>query len=408
MIKKLLLLTIVCTAYFTQLHAQYLLGISNSNYAGTNGVFMNPIFDSRLAASILPELCHFDAHLTNNYLKIGSVRKFVNQKIDELDAGEKFSFNSPYVEQRLNGKPKMFSAGAELRGPALMIRMSPKHSFALTTRSRASYQGYDISEDLARMLTYGTNTRAFQNVLNSNSGFTYMRNSFAEAGLTYGRTILQSKAHFLKGGFTLKRIIGIYSAYAFNNDFDYTIKEKPDGDDFLQVDNLDASYGYSSATPQFFDRNVFRNLGKGTWGFDLGFTYEFRPKHEDYRYTMDGKERWDGKENKYLLKAAIALVDIGNVTYNDPGLREYRIKRTAFTIDPQQFTEADPDELDEVLINAFNPELQKRATYKSGLPTALNLNLDYRIANKLYLNATWVQSMKSHDKIAMRSNSSLL
>jgi outer membrane protein OmpA-like peptidoglycan-associated protein len=405
MIKKLQLLTLFCLAYFTQANAQYLLGISNSNYAGTNGVFMNPssIADSRHGFYL--NFATFDAHLTNNYAQIGPIRKFLDQKVEELNEGEKFTLDSPYLEQRLDGKPKMFSAGADLRGPSLMIKMSPKHSFAITTRSRLSVQGYDISEDLARLLTYGADNSALQNVANNNSGFTYMRNSFAEVGLTYGRSIIESNAHYLKGGFTLKRLIGIYSAYAFNDDFDYSLRKDPDGEVYVQVENLDARYGYTSGSPVYFDRNVLNKWGKGSWGFDLGFTYEFRPKFADYRYTMDGKERGDGKENKYMFKVAMALVDIGNVKYTNPDLREYRIKRNNFRFDSETLSLDNASDLDEVLFETFTPELQKRTTYLSGLPTALNVNLDYRMANKLYLNMTWIQSMKSTDKIAMRSNS---
>jgi outer membrane protein OmpA-like peptidoglycan-associated protein len=405
MIKFSLVLILFCLYYTTQTKAQYLLGISNSNYAGTNSIFMNPssIADSRQGFYL--NLATFDTHLTNNYLKIGSVRKFVEQKIDEIGEEEKFTLNSPYVEQKLDGKPKMFSAGAELRGPSLMIRMSSKHSFALTTRSRTYLQGFNISENLARLLTYGAGNTTMQNKLNTNSGFTYMQNSFAEAGLSYGHNIIESNEHFLKGGFTLKRVSGIYSAYAMTNDFDYTVKEDANGSNYIQVDNIDARYGYTSDKAQFFNKSVLNNLGKGSWGFDLGITYEYRPKFADYRYTMNGKERWDGRKNKYMYKVALALVDVGNVNFTHPGAQEFRIKKTDFSFDPQVFSFSAGGQLNEAIYETFDPQLQKTTTYKSGLPTALNLNIDYRIASKLYLNLTWIQSLRNTDKISMQANS---
>jgi outer membrane protein OmpA-like peptidoglycan-associated protein len=386
--------------YFTQAKAQYLLGISNSNYAGTNGVFMNPssIADSRLGFHL--NLFTVGTHLSNDYLLINSVPKLVR----EIRSGE-FSLNSSNVVEQLNGKPKTFNLQGEVRGPSLMIQMSPKHSFALTTRSRASLQGFNVSENFIRLIKAGPEEAVLANKLNSDIGFNFLTNSFAEVGLTYGRSIISSQDHFLKGGFTLKRVMGIYSAYAFSNDFDYTIREKEDGGEILEVDNMDASYGYSSGDPTLFTRNIFSNFGKGTWGLDFGLTYEYRPKHAEYRYTMDGKERWDSRENKYLYKFGIALVDIGNVKYTDPTLREYIIKRKDFVIDTDDFSEASAEELDEVISRSLSAELQKRDRYTSGLPTALHINMDYRMASKLYLNFTWVQSMRSRDQIAMRSNS---
>ena len=45
--------------------------------------------------------------------------------------------------------------------------------------------------------------------------------------------------------------------------------------------------------------------------------------------------------------------------------------------------------------------------FKTNLPTAFNLNFDYKIISKFYVNLNWYQSMRKKSKTGMRQQSSL-
>jgi hypothetical protein len=70
--KKILTFLVLSILLNWQVKAQHLLGISNSNYAGTNGLYLNPssIADSRLGFYL--NVVSFDAHATNTYARYPS------------------------------------------------------------------------------------------------------------------------------------------------------------------------------------------------------------------------------------------------------------------------------------------------------------------------------------------------
>lgn len=404
MFKKLLFIATSAVLLTQYSQAQQLLGIANSNYAGTNGIYMNPssIADSRHGFYF--NLFTFDGMLTNNYLR------YSGPNLAESLVNDDFGKDNEYLQERLNGKPKMFAAGAEVRLPSFMLKLSPKHSFAVASRFRTSIQGNNIAEDIFKVIKYGAGSEAMQNVYN-NSHFNFNVNSFLETGITYGRVLIDQDKHFIKGGVTVKRLTGVYSAHLINKELGYTIKEDAEGNPMLEIQRLNMQMGYSRGNfeidPQetLFNRNA---PGKG-WGMDIGFTYEYRPDIEDYRYTMDGKERLDNRKNKYKYRVGVALMDMGGIKYNDSGLsRSYNISRQNVVISAEDIENSNIDDIDELLIDVLDIKPSEQSSFfRSGLPTALHLNLDYRIADRLYVNTTILQGLRGRHGLGMRQNAML-
>lgn len=46
-----------------------------------------------------------------------------------------------------------------------------------------------------------------------------------------------------------------------------------------------------------------------------------------------------------------------------------------------------------------------KTTFQSGLPTALNLNVDYNIVSRFYVNATWIHSLRGKYAVSMHQPS---
>jgi outer membrane protein OmpA-like peptidoglycan-associated protein len=414
MLKKLLPVLMVSAMPLATLQAQQLLGISQSNYAGTNGIYANPssIADSRHGFYF--NFFTFDAHASNNYFRYNLPYPLYKWGQNNPNSDEGFVLEDKYVEERLNGKPKLFSAGLDFRGPSFMLKMSPKHSFAVSTRSRTFIQGNNISEDLARMIRQGFDESDLQNIPYRNQQFAMNVNSVAEVGLTYARTIWEQDKNFLKGGFTVKRLAGMYSAHVISRDLSFTVKEDAEENSYLDVQSLDLAAGYSRSEFELDDQEIIDALrlrktpGSG-WGLDLGFTYERRPDIDEYRYTMDGKDKLDNRKNKYKYRVAVALMDIGGVRYRDPRhVNAYDVRRTNIRLDGEELETSGGEDLAQILDEMLDVRPSERSnTLRSGLPTALNLNIDYHIYGKLYVNTALIHGLRGRNAIAMRHNSML-
>jgi outer membrane protein OmpA-like peptidoglycan-associated protein len=383
--------------------AQHLLGLSNSNYAGVNGIYLNPssIADSRFGFHL--NFFTVDGYFTNSHYQYSgpySLRKMARNNFE----GE-YGFKDEYITGRDNDRNKLGQFGGDARFfPSFMLKLSPRHSIALTGRTRFIGNVNNISDQLIDNIENGDKPD-YQNKPFNNSTGSLNVNVFAETGLTYARVILDNDQHFLKGGLTVKRLSGLYSAYAHLKALDYSINENADGDIKLRADNLDLQYGYSRTDFDDVEENeladalTFKAPGNG-WGFDVGLTYEFRPDIDKYRYTMDGKEKLDNRKNKYKYRVGVALMDLGGIKYAQAQhVRTYNIVRRNYDIPLDSLDGLDGGAMDKV----FNVQPGERGTsFKAGLPSALHLNFDYRLANKIYVNAAIIQNLRGKYAVGSR------
>jgi hypothetical protein len=146
--------------------------------------------------------------------------------------------------------------------------------------------------------------------------------------------------------------------------------------------------------------------GKG-WGMDLGFTYEFRPDVEQYKYKVDTILYLDNQKNKYKYRLGISLMDVGGVNYKSQYARSLSIDRQNVELAPRDLEEAENTaEYAAVLNQAFGIQpTDFKNSFRSGLPTTLNINLDTKVRGRLYVNTTLIQSLRGKGAAAMRQNS---
>ncbi len=116
------------------------------------------------------------------------------------------------------------------------------------------------------------------------------------------------------------------------------------------------------------------------------------------------------KPQKYKYRVSFNLTDIGGVRYQNPTLvSSVQINATDKFLNLKDFDAAGyTEEYAAVLNNALGVQPNDlKTSFRSGLPTAFNLNMDYQLASKLYLNALWVQNLRGTNTVAMRQNSLL-
>ncbi len=428
--KTILLALLVCFSYAVK--AQNWIGLSAGNRAGTNGIYLNPasIVDSRLGAYI--NLAGIGSNLYNNFISYTGPKSFLNAIRDSS-----LKLDNDNFSENLNGKDKVINFSNELRGPSFMVSLHPKHAIAFSTRNRMFLQAVDISQPIARMIRWGLDTasQGFQGPdglsleqLYSETRFGINVNNFTEFGFSYATVLVDNKEHFLKAGFTYKYLAGLYTLYLKN---DGGSGVKIDGTDSLTFENTNISYGYFNEAAYRNSNGDFNNfdmgrmfgsnrIGKG-FGLDLGVTYEFRPKHDDYRYTLDGKERWDKTVNKYLLRISATLMDLGRIRYsNQQYIQNNVIARnkvvTWGSIDTvaKIFENFDSipaghsvfSRFDNAVGTVFGFESQSNEIV-SKLPTAFNLQADVKIVNNVYANILWLQGLRKKGSIGARQFSML-
>ncbi|TGE13475.1 DUF5723 family protein [Hymenobacter elongatus] len=383
--------------------AQQLFNSTRSNYSGLTGASWNPatIADNRYFFQL--QVAAIDVHATNTAYRYTGAWSPQNTDAD-LDLGKEF------LTRRESDKAKMFSAGLNVRGPGLMLRLSPTQSIAISTRVRAAMQGNSVSESLIQNAVdeFKTRGRSADNTFNLNL------NAFAEYDVTYGRVVLDKSLHFLKAGVTAKRYLGFGAGYLRSSKTDYQIVDKTaaTGDTIVRINNLDAAFGYSN--PRAFDNidadQALKWLsGNGTsgggWGLDLGLVYEHRPNMGQYRYIdKKGVDRLDYSRNKYLYRVSVSVTDIGYIRYKDQAVAFNNIKTSNSGVSESDLDGIDEDNYEARLNKILRTQKQQKETqFTSGVPTALNIDVDYHVYKWIYANAAVSQGLRGTYAIGMRN-----
>lgn len=353
--KLLFAFTFFCLSF---VNAQSYFGFLNDNYAGVHSVLNNPanIVDSRYRADI--NLFSFSALATNDYY---GVKFFDLVKRD---------YNFEKEAKQYPNDSNNFLTNFDILGPSFMFNLNNKNSIALFTRARGISHLSNINGNTLNDVQDGNNASYQVN----NQNFSIASNSWGELGVSYARIIMDKGQHFLKGGFSAKYLVGVYSGYAKANNinmaFNYT--GNPNTSTYtssgsLEVGNLNSLDNFDNPTD---------NIGTG-FGADLGFTYEYRPDYQKYITTNnEGKTNYLKDQNKYKFKLGFSITDIGTINYNDATVSFYDVNTS--------YTEAQYNANSN--FNNLYTTINQTKSVKFKLPTAFHLNADWRMNKRFYLN----------------------
>lgn len=414
--------------------AQHWLGYANSSYAGTNGMYINPANMANNKYNFYMNLVGLNVNFHNDYIKLNTPyspwRVLTNKVADEyLDSNGTPRWEDSYLLENLNGKNKNFSFMTEVRGPSVLFTVGPKHTFAIGTRVRAAIQVLDLNENLARIMRWGTSptSAAFSGpdslsygALYGQNDFAINANVFAEYSFSYSTLVYENKSQAFKAGITVKRLTGLYSTYFQNKPGGGIVVHSPDSIGFvntsIQYAYVSENYYTANDADLSLSRILFKDkLGAG-WGFDLGFTYEYRPDYKNHRYTMDREKRYDRSAVKPKMKIGAALIDLGSINYNNSKWVGERVLPANATLDIgktdtlnrmfEDFGQETENYDGFARMNRYIDTLigfqAANNSFKSKLPSTLNLQFDYHIAKNFYVNATYIQSLRRKGQTGMR------
>lgn len=378
---------ILIALLFTKAQAQDFLGLQSSNYAGVVGAYTNPanIVDSRFKTDIVLGGLNFT--FDNNYF--GVKRKSLNFSGGNIFSDPSWNNNDPnspdYWKNNYqvtnNGKDKAVLLSTRITLPSFLITLNKKNAVAFTSSFRNYINIDGISQQLANIIhaefIYPT---VFLTRL-SNKNLSLQQMAWAEYGLSYARVIKEEGDHFIKAGFTAKLLQGVMASYLYIRDLQYELHQ----DTSMSFFNTDVSYGHSNNV-DFNNLNAYNFTSSPSAGFDIGAVYEWRPNYRRYKYDMDGKtDLWYKDKNKYFLKAALAVTDIGGIKFKKGNYSN------DFVADVNQYNLSNFEN-----INNFNDfDSLTRAdfgrkdvsnTFKVALPTAINLQVDVNPLKNIYVN----------------------
>ncbi len=411
-----------------QIYAQQWLGISGSNYAGTNSVYNNPanLADSRYKLYI--NLVGNDLFFANNYVGWNApysvLQLLTNTAAQEYrNSKNVIIFKNAYYDINKGGEPFHANLLDDLRGPSAMFTINDKHSVGFLTRVRTITNFNGVSEPLAELIRLGTDTLSLKNQPYNLSGMNLNINSYAEIGLSYGQVLKDEDEDFIKVGITIKRLIGIYSSHINIQEADFVIVDDPADlslppnrkKQILKINTLKADYGY---TTEGSYKNVNASFAWGLgnqsagsgWGVDLGIVYEYRPDNRKYIYRQKGVVKLDPSKNKYEFRIGISLLDIGGITYNNPNyVRNWQVDvaNKTFNSSDVSMVNGSDDAYKRINQNFGLDDLNGQNNFSTGLPSSFQINLDYHIQDKFYVNSLWVQGLRGSQSIGMKMPSSL-
>ncbi len=404
-----------------QTFSQQWLGISPSNYAGTYGIYTNPanVADSRY--KIYLNLAGVNVDIVNNYASwaapysiLGLVTNTVSSQYRAPNGS--ILYKNTYTKEALENKNTTAFLGTDLRGPSLMFTLEKaKMAVGLTSRGRIITNLNNTTTPVARTFVNGTIIPSIYGIPQNDNHFAANLNGYVEMGLTVGKIIREQDEHFLKVGFTLKRVNALLNLHYIGEDVDFTIDQVPNNPrkQTLFFENAVGTFGMTKSGAMqiagFSPNWLFGNAPAGIgYGLDIGFVYEYRPDYDKYDIRL--KDRWtmDGTKNKYLYKISMALLDFGQINYkSDPFVYQTDVVESDVPIQPGTFNKIDsPDKLYTQMNNAFGwTDINYRHQFKVPLPTVIATTFDYAFSERIFLNATWIQSIRNTKSIGMNQPS---
>ena len=354
--KKILLSLLGLIAY-EGMAQQSFIGLRTSTYGGTLSTISNPAH-ALWARPWDVNLVSIDANLGNNEMGMS------------LDLEKSFK---KFTDNLANSKAIDAGLKVDVLGPSFIARVNKKHAIGLVSRLRlmANTNGIDANVLQALIdskdMNLSSNLSSYKN-LNGISDMNVMANAFREIGAVWSYTVMNDGYNLLRVGAGVKLVQGtgsFYMGFKGANVNNFSLGKDAKGDPILHVNDAKAEVRSGGldvlGSPDLFATSA------STIGVDLGVIYE---------YSEDGCPNCDG-HIPYRFKVGVALLDLGKLSYqtNNKSYRYNLVNQDINLKDIQKSFDAIP-----------RPEELKGTSFSSSLPTTLNINLDYRFIDGLYLN----------------------
>jgi outer membrane protein OmpA-like peptidoglycan-associated protein len=444
--KNVLLLTILFVSCISNIFAQDFNGYRQSNYSGVSGADLNPAFlaDNRMAVDIT--LAGFSGTMYNNHLYYNPHQmphwwrgtfqtddngQYQDQaaadyathsdwgKITPSDSTEYYmSRNERMIFEfaNPNGKPRTLYYNHNVDILNFMVTLNPKMAFSFGVKQRTFFNIDHLAPELLLLAQNSLEYPDLWNLQLSDQLLNVSFNSWNEYNLGFGMVVMDEGEHFLKAGIKVKVLQGLGSAYLYTDEVNYELMNADTATNIQGHFN----YGYSKNIDDIIggtaEVSPFASASKLGLGLDLGVVYEWRPNWKDYKYDMDGETNlWRKDQNKYKIRAAFAINDIGGMRYEkSDNSRDFVVNITSIydlaafndTGDLQEFN----SNVDTLVSEGNGTFAEDDGTFFMNLPTHITANVDFHIWQDFYVNAggfVGFQMNKNANKVRYPSSISI-
>jgi outer membrane protein OmpA-like peptidoglycan-associated protein len=447
---KRILLTILFVSFISSIvNAQNYFGIRQSNYAGVMQGDLNPAFlvDNRMKVDV--NLFGFSHSTYNNYTYFNTrlmpywwIKSFDTVDVaaqawqNDPDFATVVSFDSTeyyrangkgniFMDERAGNEPLTMYSVTNVDILNTMITLSETRAIGFGIKHRTYVNVDHIAPEVVLLSTNSLEYPSLWNLELSDQLLNISFNSWMEYHASYAQVVMDEEEHFVKVGGRLKLLQGLGSAYIYTEDVDYN---------FLNSDTANHitgkfDYGYSDNMGRYVEplgeeqgladlgspmeqfKDIFKFNSRAGFGIDIGGVYEWRPNWKDHKYDMDGETNlWRRNENKYKLRASLAINDIGGMKYQKGELSR-NFDMHANLLDMAVFDNVSGFRSFDTALVALQDSgsltfVEDDGEFYMNLPTSMELNVDYQIWKDFYINVASALSLqRNKDAHKVRSAS---
>jgi hypothetical protein len=388
---RLLVLLAILILWTQNIFSQQLLGIVNSNFAGSNSTLINPsaLNSSKLYMDI--NLVTFNQFLGNDYLYIrGEDYSFFNFLSRDPELPSYGPDDMPF-DRYTNTRNKNVFIQTLVRGPAFFQNRG-RHAYSLYTGVRLLSSARHVPYELGNFGYYGLDYEEQHNILYDDYDFYTNALAFIEVGATYSFSVLKYGFDDLSVGMTLKALFGYTGAYAYIDNVNYMIPN----DSIVDIRNMRLDAGYS--LPVDYDNNDFPDnsgfiKGNGV-GFDIGATYQRKVRtYQKRRVNKLCRQKYVD----YRYKIGVSLLDLGYVRFTKNTQLHAFDDVSEYWINADTLSYYNFNQLIREFSNVFydDPDASYRGDVMTMLlPAAFSIQADYHYYRNWYFNATLVQPIE--------------
>lgn len=359
-------------------------GMRLERYAGIYSAALNPANTAFNPNNWEISLFSADVFVENNYgfLRFTSLQNALRNSDKIISVTDTSAENQPapgaiYFDY-FDAKRKMRGAGqARATGPSFSFRFGENTVIGLVTAFRTGIASYKVPEVLAYRTI--SDIPLNQTIIIPKTRLHGM--VWGEIGLHYSRRITD-RSIYTAWGVTPKLLLGLESVFAHSQaGLEYT--DLPG--DTVAFGN--ARWDYGLTTGNFTDSadSIRVRVQGGGFGFDVGFVWAMPAEYGD-------------SDEDYAWRLGVSLLDAGYIRFGKSAERHRIEFDSTIAVSNSDFPPADnPHELIEDASRAFlgDPVTSLKArSFFMGLPMALSIQYDAKIAPRIYAGALLVQRVK--------------
>ena len=367
-------------SFLLNANAQEQLGIRSDNYLGINGNTLNPANSATTPFNWDVNLLELDFFIKTNYVffENSSLLSLLNNDQDYIYGPNNRRRDVPreglILDYYDDNTERYGFSNYNIMGPSFFVRLSPRSSIGLITRGRAVASVTGIPPELSY---YQFNSTIGQ------AGFTMQESvtailAWGEIGVNYVHQIETSNGQLSLGG-TVKLLQGYEGSYVFN---DIPIElSRLDGDS-IQSSSGAIEFAYTSSLLDTEDYEFALN-GTGI-GLDLGAVY-----------TIGGESAID-----YKWKFGLSVLDIGRIKFTQNAARHAVSTDKPVSFGGPEYREFNRISETEDALRYFSSQVlgDSMASFQGNefsviLPTAFSIQVDYKLKESIFINATILQGV---------------